>query len=146
MSRKLNPNIMSNTINITECDNQLVLFAFNGSESYEICNIESGNFNSVDIQIQLEASTNNQFSGTINANGVNKPLNSSYTVQLPTGTYSLVYAGLNWGGPYNFEFTFNNKTYKLANDPQKPLEGIVWALGNNSISFDVQKVTATAAV
>lgn len=125
---------MSNIINISNCDNQLVIFAYNDGVSYELCNVQSGNFNSVDINLQIEEG---DYAGGINANGVNAPLSENSTVKIPTGTYTLVYVGLNWGGPYSFEFNFNSKNYKLENNPQKPLEGVVWALGNDSISFNV---------
>ncbi|MDH7447651.1 hypothetical protein [Aquimarina sp. 2201CG14-23] len=127
---------MSNTIKITQCDNQLVLFAIPQGEgnSYQLCNIKSGNFNSVDVNLQIEAGS---YSGGFDANGVGGPLNESGTVQLPAGEYTLVYAGLNWGGPYNFDFTFNGKPYILANDPKKPLYGVIWSKGDNGISFTV---------
>jgi len=127
---------MSNTIKITACDNQLILFAINKAEDncYELCNIKSGNNNSVDITLNIEDGT---FQGTIEANGVNSNLNETKTVQLPAGEYYLVYAGVNWGGPYNFKFEFNNKTYELLNNANQPLEGVIWSLGNKHISFNV---------
>lgn len=135
---------MSNTINITKCDNQLVLFAVNGSESYEICNIQSGNFHAVDLDINVEASENGTFSGTYQPEGgTSKDLSGAITVKIPAGNYSLVYVGLNWGGPYNFEFTLNDgEPYSLLNKEDKPLEGVVWAQGNLNITLDV-KATAT---
>jgi hypothetical protein len=127
---------MSNTIKITACDNQLMLFAINKVEDncYELCNIKSGNSHTVDVTLNIEDGT---FQETIEANGVSKNLNETKTVQLPAGEYYLVYAGLNWGGPYNFKFEFNDTTYELLNNPEQPLEGVIWSLGNKNISFNV---------
>lgn len=100
-----------------------------------ICNIKSGNNNPVSVGIQLEAGSS--FSGTVEANGVSSDINENVTVQLPAGEYSLVYTGLNWGGPYNFGFTFNNEKYSLTDDPSKPLTGAIWNLGNLDIKFSV---------
>jgi len=127
----------ANQIDITKCDNQLLLFAINSQDNnatYEICNIQSGNNNSVNVQIQLAAGA---FSGTYRVNGLNTQLSESVTVKLPPGQYSLIYAGLNWGGPYNFQFSFNQVNYELLNNPNHNLEGVVWALGNKSIVFNV---------
>ncbi|TYP99443.1 hypothetical protein C7447_10139 [Tenacibaculum adriaticum] len=131
---------MSNTISIKKCDNQLILFAVNENESYEICNVQSGNFHSVDLDIEIKEGA---FSGTyIPEGGTSKDLSGTTTVKIPKGNYSLVYVGLNWGGPYNFEFEFNGETYQLLNNPKKELEGAIWNLGNLQIAFDVKVPTA----
>jgi hypothetical protein len=129
---------MSNTINITKCDNELILFAVNqdATDCYEICNIKSGNNNGVDVTINLESGS--KASTPITANGVNKPIKSTNSCSLPAGKYTLLYSGLNWGGPYNFQFTFNGVTYELLNDPSKPLFGVIWNRGNNEIQFEIK--------
>ena len=121
---------MSNTIKITKCDNQLILTAFQWSESYEICN--------------LKAASNLDYTITIKEGTYTGPATQdSPIVHLPKGTYNLVYTGINWGGPYNFEFNINDgQPYQLLNNPNKPLVGVIWSLGNNSISFNVAKETA----
>lgn len=126
---------MSNTINITACDNQLVLFAVTGSASYEICNIQSGNYNTVLVDINLQAG---DYAGPVDANGVNSAIDlPNQSVSLPAGTYTLLYSGINWGGPYNFKFTFGGVPYELTNDPSKPLFGVIWNKGDNEIQFTV---------
>ncbi len=121
---------MSNTIKVTKCDNQLILTAFQWSKSYEICN--------------LKAASNLDYNITIKEGPYTGPATQdSPTVYLPKGDYNLVYAGINWGGPYNFEFEFQEKKYQLLNNASKPLVGVIWSLGNNSISFNVVKETAT---
>ncbi|WP_299889542.1 hypothetical protein [uncultured Lacinutrix sp.] len=127
----------SNTIKISACDNQLFVFAVNQSNkdlSYQICNIKSGNFNTVDVTIALSEGT---FAGTYALDGVNQNLNDSTTVNLPAGDYVLYYAGINWGGPYNFDFTFNKDQYKLPNNPNQPLDGVIWSKGDNDITFSI---------
>lgn len=124
-----------NNIEITACDNQLVIYAIQWGVCYEICNIKSGNNHAVQVGIQLEAGAS--FSGTLEANGVNGALSEQKTVTLPAGEYSLVYTGLNWGGPYNFDFTFNGHQYQLQNDASKPLTGAIWNLGNLDLTFSV---------
>ena len=123
---------MSNTIKITKCDNQLILTAFQWSESYEICN--------------LKAASNLNYTITIKEGTYTGPATqASPIVHLPKGTYNLVYTGINWGGPYNFEFKINDgQPYQLLNDVNKPLVGVIWSLGNNSISFDVKADSAVA--
>jgi len=127
---------MPNIIEITACDNQLILIAIEENEgnSFELCNIKSGYNNQVRVKLQIEEG---EFSGTVNANGTGRALNESVAIKLPKGKYSLVYAGLNWGGPYNFNFDFNNKNYNLKNNPNQPLTGVIWSQGNESITFEV---------
>lgn len=131
---------MSNTINITECDNELILYAVNeaATDCYEICNIKSGNTNSVDVTIDLQSGS--QASAPITANGVSAPIKSTNPFSLPAGKYTLLYSGLNWGGPYNFEFTFSGypNPFKLKNDPSKPLFGVIWNRGDNGIQFEIK--------
>jgi hypothetical protein len=128
---------MSNTIEITACDNQLFVFAVNQkdqNQSYQICNIKSGNLHSVNVTVALAEGI---FAGTYSQDGVNGNLDTNTTVNLPKGDYVLYYAGLNWGGPYNFEFTFNKDTFKLPNNPNQPLDGVIWSKGDNDITFSI---------
>ena len=127
---------MSNIIEITACDNQLILIAIeeNGGNSFDLCNIKSGYHYKVGVKLQIEEG---EFSETFNANGTGHDLNESVVIKLPKGKYSLVYAGVNWGASYNFNFDLNNKNYNLKNNPNKPLTGVIWSQGNENITFEV---------
>lgn len=127
---------MTNTLNIKKADNQLILIAYQWSKSYEICNVKYAG--DMDLKIDIKEG---EYTGPVKVKGT-VPSNPQ-TVNLPKGDYTLVYVGLNWGGPYNFEFEFNKKKYELLNDPNKPLVGAIWSLGNDSISFNVIKETST---
>ena len=131
---------MTNTINITKCDNQLILVAVNNdntNETVQICNIVSGNFNTVDITILIEEGSSTE---TVQLNGLQQDLSGTYSINVPKGNYSLVYVGINWGGPYNFQFNVNGgQPYQLLNKADKPLNGAIWSLGNlDTIKFDVK--------
>lgn len=128
----------NNTIKITACDNQLAIYAVdmdNLAASYQICDILSGNNNTVDIEINLVAGS--QASSTISHNGVNKPLNpTAQEFSLPSGNYALVYTGINWGGPTQFAFDFNTYTPHLPVGTTDKV-GAVWNLGNLDMTFSV---------
>lgn len=124
---------MSNQINVTACDNQLILLAYQSGACFEIANIQSGNNNSVDVTLDIVKGSS--FSGTVNLNGVNKALSTTNQVTLPAGTYTLVYAGVNWGGPYNFKMEVNKELFELSNGAA--MQGIVWAKGDNKIQLTV---------
>lgn len=76
------------SINVTECDNELIGLAVpsDGSSSVELFDFKLG--------------------GGIAAAPIN------YTVPnlniLQPGNYTLVFVGINWGGPANFEVTVNH--------------------------------------
>lgn len=127
---------MENVIKISQCDNQLLLFAVeaNGETSYEICNISSGYNNIVDVEITLVAGA---YTAPVIGNGNHSPLHIKANLALPKGDYFLLYAGINWGGPYNFEFTFQNKPHQLANDSSKPLIGVIWNKAKSNLVFSV---------
>lgn len=127
----------NNIITITQCDNQLALYAVNidGNSSIQICNIESGYNNKVDVQINLVAGS--EASATIELSGVSGPLTPApQDFALPAGNYALVYTGLNWGGPTQFAFDFN--AYK-SNLPVGGTDkvGAVWNLGNLDMTFEI---------
>ncbi|MCE7995165.1 MAG: hypothetical protein HEP71_24515 [Roseivirga sp.] len=128
----------NNTITITECDNQLALYAVNMdnlNSSVQICDIQSGYNNKVDVQINLVAGST--ASDTINLNGVNGPLTpGAQDFALPAGNYALVYTGLNWGGPTQFAFDFNTYTPHLPVGTTDKV-GAVWNLGNLDMTFAI---------
>lgn len=128
----------NNTITITKCDNQLALYAVNMdnlNSSVQICDIQSGYNNQVDVQINLVAGST--ASDTIRLNGVGGPLTpAAQDFALPAGNYALVYTGLNWGGPTQFAFDFNTYTPHLPVGTTDKV-GAVWNLGNLDMTFTV---------
>jgi hypothetical protein len=129
---------MTNTIKITKCDNQLILLALteDTSSSYEICDIKSGCGNIVDLTINIDEG---KYDGPIqfDISTPNKRLDKTSRVNLPKGNYILVYAGVNCGGPYNFHFSLNGTVSSLPNNEEKPLFGVIWSKGDNSLKFSV---------
>lgn len=128
---------MSNSIKITACDNQLIVLALQWGESYEICNIKSGNNNAVEVPINIIAGN---YSGPVKLNGVNKalePADVKEPVSLPPGEYVLVYAGINWGGPYQFTLDVNEKKYSLPKDSAGEQFGFVWNDATEQIKITV---------
>lgn len=97
---------MPSTIKITACDNELILIAYQGASSFEVCRILSGNNNSVNVTLNIYPG---QFMGTLQLNGinVNSPLSGTYNIALAAGTYSLVAVGIDWGGPLAFAYSVN---------------------------------------
>lgn len=128
----------NNIITIKGCDNQLAIYAVNMdtlASSIQICNIQSGFNNEVDVQINLVAGS--EASPTINLNGVSGPLTpAAQDFALPAGNYALVYTGLNWGGPTQFAFDFNSYTPHLPVGTTDKV-GAVWNLGNLDMTFTV---------
>ncbi|MFY9825477.1 MAG: hypothetical protein WAM82_29155 [Thermoanaerobaculia bacterium] len=112
---------MANSLNITAVDNELILVAYQWGASFEICTILSGNSNSVNVTLNV---TPGAYQGGITLNGVNNSLSGTYPINLASGTYSLAVIGINWGGPQQFSFTFNNQTYSLPYSPTGG--GVVW--------------------
>lgn len=115
---------MATTINITACDNELLLIAYQGNASYIICDIKSGYGNAVDIQIPISAGS---YQGPVQLDGIAGALTGTYPASLPAGGYTLTYAGLNWGGPTQFRFTLDGTPYSLPLNPPVNLNGVVWA-------------------
>ena len=120
---------MTNTINVTACDNELIILAYQWGSSFELCRIISGNFNQVHVKINLSAGP---YIGPINLNGVNNPLNTQLDVFLPAGQYSLLMLGIDWGGPQQFTVNVNNKLYALP--PCNQGDGLVWNSGPIAIN------------
>jgi len=123
-----------NTIAITKCDNQLVIYAVQPTGSIEICNIVSGNYKAVDVKIDIIKGV---YTVPVTANGVNKDLSISASVQLPAGEYSIVYTGLNWGRDVEFAFTLNGTLFNLPLDKSGNLIGAVWNKGDLNTKITV---------
>lgn len=105
------------TIQITKCDNQIVVYATTWNNSYQICDIQSGNNNLVDVSINL---VNGAYTGPLQLNGVapGKKLSGTYNVAIPETKVNLGIAGLDWGGEADFSVSVNGAapyTYYKAN-------------------------------
>ncbi|MBU2886057.1 hypothetical protein KO507_09820 [Gilvimarinus agarilyticus] len=125
---------MSNSINVTKCDNELILIAYQWGASFELARILSGNYNSLDVTLDIEAGA---YQGGVIVNGVNHPIPpSTHYLYLQPGEYTLVAIGIDWGGPQEFSFTFNGETYALPqNKNPTPDSGVVWT--PSPISFTI---------
>jgi hypothetical protein len=113
---------MSNKLNITKCDNELILIAYQNGASFQLGRILSGNSNSLDITLEINPGA---YQGGAFVNGVNHVIEpSTHFLNLAQGDYQLVAVGIDWGGPSEFNFTFNGNEYST------PLNnfgnGIVW--------------------
>lgn len=112
---------MSNTIKVTACDNEIIILAYQWGASFELMRIQSGNSNTVDVTINVQPG---QYKESLVINGVNSPLSGTYDVYVPQGTYSLLFAGINWGGPLGFKVNFNGTDYN--SNPSASGDGLVW--------------------
>ncbi len=121
---------MGNSITTTACDNELVILAYTPSASYELCQILSGNSQSVNVTLGIQPGT---YQNTIVLNGVNQPLKQSINQTLPAGTYSILMLGVNWGGPTQFMVNVNGTAYELPFTQQGPL-GLTFNPGPISIT------------
>jgi len=101
---------MPNTIVVTECDNELIVLAYQWGASFELCRILSGNNQTVNVTLNIQP---DPYQGTQVLNGVNGPLNQTITQTLAAGTYSLLLLGIDWGGPAQFKVSVNNTSYSL---------------------------------
>jgi hypothetical protein len=109
---------MANSIVTTACDNELVILAYTPSASYELCQILSGNSQPVNVTLGIVPG---QYVNTIVLNGVNQPLTSNVNQNLPSGTYSILMLGVNWGGPTQFTVNVNGTPFELPFTQQGPL-------------------------
>ena len=113
---------MSTSINVTACDNELYLIAFDSKSSYRVGQIQSGNHHTVDVTINLTEGT---YVAPAVLNGVNSNLSTTITTSIPTGQYSLCLVGLNWGTDVAFAATVNGKAFTGPVSPANTL-GVVW--------------------
>ena len=90
---------MATPVNVTACDNELIVIASTPAASSEVFRIKSGYNNPVSYQVDLAAI-------------------------LSPGGYDLTMIGLNWGGPYNFLLTVNGTSYGASGNANP---GINWA-------------------
>jgi hypothetical protein len=109
---------MANTVAVTACDNELVILAYNASASYELCQILSGNSQPVNVTVGIQGGA---YQNTVVLNGVNQPLKQAITQSLPSGTYSILMLGVNWGGPTQFTTTINGQPFSIPFTQDGPL-------------------------
>lgn len=98
----------TNTVSVTACDNELIVMAYQWGGSFELFRILSGNNQAVDVSAAI---VSGPYQGSQILNGVNQPLNQDITVTLPSGTYQMLFLGIDWGGPAQFTVAFNGSTY-----------------------------------
>jgi hypothetical protein len=121
---------MSNTINVSACDNELIILAYQWGGSFELCRILNGNAFSVNQNITIN---NGPYQGTqIISNGITGPINGTSALTLPSGVYTLLLLGIDWGGPQEFTATVNGKKY--VSPPASTGEGLVWNSGPITIT------------
>ena len=118
---------MNNQIVISACDNELYLVAVedSGQRSFELCHLLSGFSANVSVTINLAAGDWTKRHETI-GNG-QEPVDVKYDVQLPSGSYTLLAVGINWGGPGAFSLKLDGQSYSMApTNPTTPNVGVVW--------------------
>ncbi|MCU0421977.1 MAG: hypothetical protein MUC81_04120 [Bacteroidia bacterium] len=118
------------TITVTQCDNELVLTAYQWGASFIICRILSGNTNPVNITINL---TNGQYQGPLVLDGITTELKGTYNVALAAGTYDVVGVGINWGGPTGFKYSIGDKT--IQSPATNEIGGVVFTAGPTNIQI-----------
>lgn len=97
---------MSNTINISACDNELFLIAYpnSGADSYTLAHVKSGYNYGVAVAITI---LSGDYTAVQEINGLNGAVNNAYTAYLPEGTYTIVAVCVNWGGPWAYSYNLN---------------------------------------
>lgn len=115
---------MANTIKVTVCDNELIILAYQGYGSFELCRILSGSNNKVNVTMNIRSG---QYTGPQVLNGVKNPLTATLDAHLTSGQYKLLLLGIDWGGPHQFTVDFNGETYSLPYASEG--DGLVWHTG-----------------
>jgi hypothetical protein len=98
-------------INITACDNELLVLAFQGNFSFELCRIVSGNSQNVNVTLNIQSGG---FLGSSFLNGLLQPLNQQIFQYIPSGSYTLLLLGINWGGPQAFKVTVGGQAMNFT--------------------------------
>lgn len=123
---------MPTTVAITACDNELYVIAFNGNESYLVCRVMSGYYNSVNISMTINQGA---YAGPVIISSTNQPVTSTFSTQVPAGSYSLLLIGVDWGVSANFAVNVNGNPVSYAPIPSLPSPGTVWAPAPVSITI-----------
>ena len=123
---------MANTINVTACDNELIILAYQATGSFELCRILSGNLNPINVTININEGS---YQGTQVINGINVPIPpTSFTTTLPAGSYNLLLLGIDWGTTSIFTVNVNGTNYNYPQTTTKGLGGLVWNAGPIAIT------------
>lgn len=117
----------TNTININATNNELYIIAFGWSASYQLAHIQSGNDNTVNVQISIVPGPYGR-PGTLN--GVNNSIDQNYTVYLPSGQYTIAGVGFNWGDVWKFHYQVNSNGPQQGFGPHGSSSGWVWNSNN----------------
>lgn len=99
-----------NTINVTACDNEIIILAYQNNASFELCRILSGFQFPVNVALTIAAGTN---TGSVQFDGRSGPLNKIHTINLPSGAYSLLLLGINWGGGQQYIINVNGTVHGI---------------------------------
>jgi hypothetical protein len=105
---------MASTISVSACDNELILVAFTFNASFELCRIQSGNNNPVDVRLDVTAGP---YINSIVMNGLSGPLVVNDTQTIPSGSYQLLVFGINWGGPAQFTIYVDGNPHLMPLGP-----------------------------
>jgi hypothetical protein len=119
---------MSNTINITACDNEIIILAYQNTStfegSFELCRVSSGYGNVVNVTLNLSEGA---YTKSLVLNGVPGPLNVTQTINLPAGSYKLLLLGINWGGGQEYKINVNGTTHGIfPYQPGPVAEGLTY--------------------
>ncbi len=106
---------MNNTIKINACDNELFLIAYpiGSANSYILAHVKSGYNYSVAVTINVESG---DYTDIQEINGLGGAIDKSVTVYLPEGTYTIVAACVNWGGPWAYNYNLNGGSSYSGSD------------------------------
>lgn len=113
---------LQNNVIVTACDNEAIILAYQGSASYELARINSGCNNAVSVTLNITSGANR---GSVLFNGVSTALNSTATVCIPSGDYTLLVVGINWGEPAQFTVGVNGVNSSYGPIISAPTE-VIW--------------------
>lgn len=108
-------------------DNELYLIAIatGGGSSYQLAHVQSGYYHAATIAVSISAGT---YAEPALINGLGGDLNISSAVSIPSGTYTILGVGINWGGPWSFSYTVNSNTSQAGSNQNQSngAVGVVW--------------------
>lgn len=101
---------MSNKISVSACDNECYIIACNGTtnKSFQLIHILSGFNFPVDVVANVVSGS---YTEPPTLDGTGGPLSNEYDVAIPSGTYSIIAVGIDWGGGQQFDFNVNGTNY-----------------------------------
>ncbi len=123
---------ISSDPNYPSVDNELyvVAIATDGHISYQLAHVQSGSYNATNVAINISAGT---YSEPALVNSLSSAVTTSYSVQIPAGTYVVLGVGVNWGGPWSFSYKVNNNTPQAGSNQNQSngALGAVWQSNSN---------------